>query len=42
MPGVASKGTIGLQHHGSRQGDKWVGPPSLLQYKDISIKELEK
>jgi hypothetical protein len=42
MPGVATKGPIGLQHHGGQRDGKWVGPPSLLQYKDISIKELEK
>jgi hypothetical protein len=42
MPGVAPKGPIGLQHHGGQQGGKWVSPPSLLQFKDISIKELPK
>jgi len=40
LPGIADKGPIGLQHHGSMQNGKWAGPPSLLQYKNIYIKEL--
>ena len=33
-------GTIGLQHHGSKKDGVWVGPPSLVQFKNISIKAL--
>lgn len=40
MPSVARKGAIGLQHHGSKENGKWVSPPSLLQFKNIFIKEL--
>jgi len=40
LPGIAPTGPIGLQHHGAMQNNKWVGPPSLLQYKNIYIKEL--
>jgi hypothetical protein len=42
MPGVAAKGAIGLQHHGGKRDGKWTGPPSLLQYKNIFVKELAK
>jgi len=38
MPGVASRGRIGLQHHGSKRDGQWTGPPSLLQFKNISVK----
>jgi hypothetical protein len=40
MPGVPARGPIGLQHHGALRDGKWTGPPSLLQYKNISIKPL--
>ncbi|MBI4663683.1 MAG: DUF1080 domain-containing protein [Verrucomicrobia bacterium] len=42
LPGIAAKGAIGLQHHGGKRDGKWVSPPSLLQFKNIYIKELEK
>jgi hypothetical protein len=40
LPGMAEKGLVGLQHHGSKQGGKWTSPPALLQFKNIFIKEL--
>ena len=40
LPNIAPTGPIGLQHHGAMQNGKWTGPPSLLQYKNIYIKEL--
>ena len=40
LPGMAEKGPVGLQHHGSKQNGKWTSPPALLQYKNIFIKEL--
>ena len=40
LPGVAAKGAIALQHHGGKRDGKWVSPPSLLQFKNIFIKEL--
>jgi hypothetical protein len=40
MPGVAAKGPVGLQHHGGKRDGKWVSPPSLLQFRNISIKEM--
>lgn len=40
LPGVAARGPIGLQHHGGKRDGKWTGPPSLLQFKNIFVKEL--
>ena len=40
LPGMAAKGTIGLQHHGGLRNGKWTGPPSLLQFKNVFIKPL--
>lgn len=43
LPGVAAAGPIALQHHGdidARTG-KWKAPPSLVQFRNISIKELK-
>lgn len=39
MPGVAAKGPVGLQHHGSKRDGKWNSPPSLLQFKNIYVME---
>ena len=43
-PGVVhlepARGRLGLQHHGGKRDGKWTGPPSLVQYKHIYIKEL--
>lgn len=40
LPGIAEKGTLALQHHGGKRNGKWNSPPSLLQFKNIFIKEL--
>jgi hypothetical protein len=40
MPGIPARGRIGLQHHGGKREGKWVGPPSLVQFKNICIKEI--
>lgn len=41
LPGVSESGKIALQHHGSKnENGEWVSPPSLVQFKNISIKEL--
>jgi hypothetical protein len=42
LPGVPKEGPIALQHHGSwdRKSGKWTGPPSLVQFRNIYIKEL--
>lgn len=43
LPGVPREGPIALQHHGTwdaREG-KWKGPPSLVQFRNIYVKELK-
>jgi hypothetical protein len=40
LPELPARGRIALQHHGAKQNGKWTGPPSLLQFKNIYIKEL--
>jgi hypothetical protein len=40
LPGVAPKGPIALQHHGDKKNGQWVSPPSLVQFRNVSIKPL--
>jgi Domain of Unknown Function (DUF1080) len=42
LPGVAKEGPIGLQHHGGWNAAKgiWTGPPSVVQFRNIYIREL--
>ncbi len=41
LPGVPESGRIALQHHGSKnENGEWVSPPSLVQFRNISIKEI--
>jgi Domain of Unknown Function (DUF1080) len=39
LPGVPPRGPIALQHHGSKKGGVWTSPPSLVQFRNIAIKE---
>ncbi|MBN1126474.1 MAG: DUF1080 domain-containing protein [Sedimentisphaerales bacterium] len=41
LPGIAESGPIALQHHGDKRNGQWNSPPSLLQFKNIYIKELK-
>jgi hypothetical protein len=43
LPGVREAGPIGLQHHGGwdARAGKWTGPPSLVQFRNVFIKELK-
>ena len=41
LPGIPDKGPVALQHHGSKRDGKWTSPPSLMQFKNIYIKELK-
>jgi hypothetical protein len=43
LPGLAEEGPIGLQHHGTfdAKTKQWKGPPSLVQFRNIAIKELK-
>ena len=40
LPGIPAKGPLGLQHHGGFKDGKYVGQPSLMQFRNIKIKEL--
>lgn len=40
IPGLQSAGPIGLQHHGSQRDGKWTSPPSLVQFRNLFIREL--
>lgn len=40
LPDLPARGKIALQHHGSKRDGKWTSPPSLVQFKNIWIKEL--
>ena len=40
LPGVPVAGPIALQHHGAKKEGVWVAPPSLVQFRNISLKEL--
>ncbi len=37
---LPARGRIGLQHHGGKRDGKWNSPPSLLQFRNIFIREL--
>ncbi|MBM4030103.1 MAG: DUF1080 domain-containing protein, partial [Planctomycetes bacterium] len=40
LPGIPARGPIGLQHHGSLRNGQWTSPPSLVQFRNISVKPL--
>lgn len=40
IPMLPAKGPIALQHHGGQRDGQWNSPPSLLQFKNIYVKEL--
>jgi len=40
LPGLPEKGPIALQHHGKKVDGEWAGPPSLVQFRNIYIKEI--
>lgn len=39
LPGLPAQGPIGLQHHGSMRNGQWTSPPSLVQFRNILIRE---
>jgi hypothetical protein len=41
LPGVPARGPLALQHHGQKKDGVWTGPPSLVQFRNIAIKELK-
>jgi Domain of Unknown Function (DUF1080) len=40
LPGIPPRGPIALQHHGEKKNGVWVAPPSLVQFRNIAIREL--
>ena len=42
IPGLPERGAIALQHHGSKQDGQWTSPPSLLQFRNIFVRELKR
>ena len=40
IPGLPVSGPIALQHHGSISDGVWTSPPSLVQFRNIFIREL--
>jgi Domain of Unknown Function (DUF1080) len=40
LPGVPERGPLALQHHGEKKNGVWTAPPSLVQFRAISVKEL--
>jgi hypothetical protein len=40
LPGLPEKGPLALQHHGNYKDGKYTSPPSLVQFRNIFIKEL--
>jgi hypothetical protein len=42
IPDLPARGGLALQHHGAKRDGKWTGPPSLIQFKNIFIRELDK
>ena len=41
IPTLPDRGRLALQHHGGKNKEgEWSGPPSLVQFKNIEIKEL--
>jgi hypothetical protein len=42
LPGIPAQGPVGLQHHGGKDREgNWRSPPSLVQFRNIQIKELD-
>jgi hypothetical protein len=42
IPGLPATGRIGLQHHGGKRNGEWNSPPSLLQFRNIFLKKLDR
>jgi hypothetical protein len=40
LPGLPPRGPIALQHHGEKKNGVWAAPPSLVQFRNVEIREL--
>lgn len=41
IPDLPRRGRVALQHHGAERDGQWTSPPSLVQFKNIFIKDLD-
>jgi hypothetical protein len=41
IPGLPERGPIALQHHGSKKDGQWTSAPSLVQFRNLFIRELK-
>ena len=41
LPGIPARGPLAFQHHGGFANDRYLGPPSLVQFRNIRIKTLD-
>jgi hypothetical protein len=41
LPGLPKTGRLALQHHGAKRDGQWTSPPSIVQFRNIYIKELD-
>ena len=41
IPGLPERGPIALQHHGSKKNGEWTSPPSLVQFRNVFVRELK-
>lgn len=41
IPDLPDRGPIALQHHGSRKDGQWTSPPSLVQFRNLFVRELK-
>jgi hypothetical protein len=41
LPGMPDRGPLELQHHGGYRDGRYLGPPSLVQFRNIRIKPLD-
>ena len=39
---LPARGPIVLQHHGGKRGGQWVSPPSLVQFRNVFVRELDR
>ena len=40
FPKSRSAARSALQHHGNWNGSRWTGPPSLIQFRNVYVKDL--
>ena len=41
LPQVPARGKLELQHHGDYRDGRYLGPPSLVQFRNIRVKSLD-